>query len=65
MQDKRHGKARMHEQKAEHWECKKDDINLSMPESLEHYKEMHQKAIEYHEGVKSGKYPNLYQESSK
>jgi hypothetical protein len=57
MQDERHGKARMHEQKAEHWECKKDDINLSMPESLEHYKEMHQKAIEYHEGVKSGKYP--------
>lgn len=51
-----HDKARMHEQKAERWEHKKDDINLSMPESLEYYKEMHQKAIEYHEGVKSGKY---------
>lgn len=52
-----HDKARMHEQKAERWERKQDDINLSMPESLEYYKEMHQKAIEYHEGVKSGKYP--------
>lgn len=50
-------KARMHEQKAEHWERKQDDINLSMPESLEYYKEMYQKAVEYHEGVKSGKYP--------
>lgn len=49
-------KARMHAQKAEHWERKQDDINLSMPESLEYYKEMHQKAVEYHEGVKSGKY---------
>lgn len=52
-----HDKARKHEQKAERWERKQDDINLSMPESLEYYKEMHQKAIEYHEGVKSGKYP--------
>lgn len=52
-----HDKARMHEQKAERWERKQDDVNLSMPESLEYYKEMHQKAIEYHEGVKSGKYP--------
>lgn len=52
-----HDKARMHAQKAEHWERKQDDINLSMPESLEYYKEMYQKAVEYHEGVKSGKYP--------
>lgn len=52
-----HDKAQMHEQKAEHWERKQDDINLSMPESLEYYKEMYQKAVEYHEGVKSGKYP--------
>ena len=52
-----HDKARMHEQKAEYWERKQDDINLSMPESLEYYKEMYQKAVEYHEGVKSGKYP--------
>lgn len=52
-----HDKARIHERKAEHWERKQDDINLSMPESLEYYKEMYQKAVEYHEGVKSGKYP--------
>lgn len=50
-------KARMHAQKAEHWGRKQDDINLSMPESLEYYKEMYQRAVEYHEGVKSGKYP--------
>lgn len=53
MQDK----ARMHEQKAEYWERRQDDINLSMPESFEYYKEMHEKAVEYHEGLKSGKYP--------
>lgn len=52
-----HDKARSHERKAENWERKQDDINLSMPESLEYYKKMHAQAVEYHEGVKSGKYP--------
>ncbi|WP_373816015.1 DUF3560 domain-containing protein, partial [Porphyromonas loveana] len=52
-----HDKARSHERKAENWERKRDDINLSMPESLEYYTAMYEKAVEYHEGVKSGKYP--------
>lgn len=52
-----HDKARSHQRKAEYWESKQDDINLSMPESLEYYKEMYQKAVEYHQGIKSGKYP--------
>ena len=52
-----HDKARMHEQKAESWELRQDEINLSMPESLEYYTDMLEKAIEYHQGVLSGKYP--------
>lgn len=52
-----HDKARAFEQKANDWELHTEDINLSMPESLEYYTEMHAKAVEYHEGVKSGKYP--------
>lgn len=52
-----HDKARAFEQKANDWELHIEDINLSMPESLEYYTEMYAKAIEYHEGVKSGKYP--------
>lgn len=50
-------KARAYEDKAKDWEQRTEDINLSMPESLEYYKVMHEKAVEYHEGVKSGKYP--------
>lgn len=52
-----HDKARAFEQKANDWELHTEDINLSMPESLGYYTEMHAKAVEYHEGVKSGKYP--------
>ena len=43
--------------KAEYWERKADDINLSMPESIEYYTEKLAEAEEYHAGVKSGKYP--------
>lgn len=49
-------KADAHRSKSEYWERKAEDINLSMPESLEYYKAMYDKAVEYHEGVKSGKY---------
>lgn len=52
-----HDKARAFEQKANDWELHTEDMNLSMPESLEYYTEMYAKAVEYHEGVKSGKYP--------
>ena len=52
-----HDKAREHERKAESWERRQKDINLSIPESLEYYKEKLEQAIEYHQGLKSGKYP--------
>lgn len=37
-----------------------DDINLSMPESLDYYSEKLEEAKEYHEGLKSGKYPRAH-----
>ena len=49
-------KAEAHESKAEYWERKAKDINLSMPESLEYFEYKLEKAKEYHEGLKSGKY---------
>lgn len=47
-------------EKAEGWRKHTDDINLSMPESLEYYAEKLAKAEEYHEGLKSGKYPKTH-----
>lgn len=49
-------KAEAYESKAEYWERKAKDINLSMPESLEYFEYKLEKAKEYHEGLKSGKY---------
>lgn len=42
---------------AEYWEKKANDINLSMPESIDFYAHKLEKAKEYHLGIKSGKYP--------
>lgn len=53
-------KAEQHESKAEYWERKAKDINLSMPESVEYFEYKIEKAREYHEGVKSGKYPRQH-----
>lgn len=50
-------KASEHESKAEYWEKRANAINLSMPESIEFYERKLEQAKEYHEGVKSGKYP--------
>jgi hypothetical protein len=50
-------KAEDHKSIAEYWEKKANDINLSMPESIDFYTYKLEKAKEYHEGVKSGKYP--------
>ncbi len=50
-------KANEHEYKAKQWEKRIEDINLSMPESVEYFKEKYEKAKEYHEGLKLGKYP--------
>lgn len=48
--------AEQHESKAEYWERKAKNINLSMPESIEFYEYKYEEAKEYHEGLKSGKY---------
>lgn len=53
-------KAESHESKAEYWERKAKDINLSMPESIEYFEYLVEKRREYHEGVKSGKYPRQH-----
>ena len=53
-------KANEYERMAEAMERHCDDINLSMPESLEYYTNMLEKAIEYHQGVLSGKYPRRH-----
>ena len=50
-------KAKSHLSKADYWDRKAEDITLDMPESLEYFKEQLERAIEYHQGVKSGKYP--------
>lgn len=49
--------AEQHESKADYWERKANDINLSMPESIEFYEYKFEEAKERHEGLKSGKYP--------
>lgn len=54
---KMHDKAQEYESKAKRWESRQNDINLSIPESLEYYKSKLDKAVEYHEGLKTGKYP--------
>lgn len=53
-------KAEKHESKAEYWERKAKDVNLSMPESIEYFEYKVEKCREYHEGVKSGKYPRQH-----
>lgn len=49
-------KAEAHESKAEYWERKANDINLSIPESIEYYEYKVEETKEKHEGLKSGKY---------
>lgn len=53
-------KAEAHESKAEYWERIADKIDLSMPESIEYFEHKLEVAKEYHEGVKSGKYPRRH-----
>lgn len=49
-------KAAAHDSKADYWTRKANDINLSMPESLEYFEYKVETVKEYHEGLKSGKY---------
>lgn len=53
-------KAEAHESKAEYWERKAKDINLSLPESVEYYEYQLETAKERHEGLKSGKYERTH-----
>ena len=46
-------KADEHEYKARQWEKRTEDINLSMPESLEYFKDQYEKAKEYHQLLKA------------
>ena len=45
------------EQKAEYWERKANEINLSMPESLEFYSYKLEQAQKHHKGLKDGTIP--------
>jgi len=47
-------KAETHLQKAEYWASKVNDINLSMPESLEFYEHEVERLIAIHQGMKDG-----------
>lgn len=49
-------KAEILSYKSEYWEHKANEINLSMPESLEFWEYKLEEAKERHEGLKSGKY---------
>lgn len=50
-------KAKEHERIARYWAEKADTTNLSMPKSVDFYEHKLAAAKEYHEGLKSGKYP--------
>lgn len=50
-------KAEVHESKAEYWQRRANDINLSMPESLEYYEYKLQQAQERQAGLKNGTIP--------
>ena len=50
-------KATEHERVAKYWEERANTINLSMPESIDYYEHKLEQVKEYHEGLKSGKYP--------
>lgn len=47
-------KADQHENKSEYWAKKANDINLSMPESVEYYEYKFEEAKMTHEGLKDG-----------
>lgn len=53
-------KASEHERIAKYWAERANTINLSMPESIDFYEHKLEVAKEYHEGVKSGKYPRSH-----
>lgn len=48
-------KAKEHESRAEYWASRSDEINLSMPESLEYYRHQLDEAKDVHQKMKAGK----------
>lgn len=50
-------KAAEHSSKADYWESRANDINLSMPESLDYYEFKLEAAKAEHEGLKNGSIP--------
>lgn len=46
-------KAEQYEYNAKQWEKRAEDINLSMPESLEYFKDQYEQAKEYHQMLKA------------
>lgn len=53
-------KAAQHLSKAEYWESKAEQINLSMPESVEYYEHKLEQAQAHHAGLKSGTIPKAH-----
>lgn len=53
-------KAETYQGKADYWEQKQNVINLSMPESLEYYEFLLEKAKAKHEAIKSGKVERMH-----
>jgi hypothetical protein len=52
--------AEEHESKSDYWLRKANDINLSMPESIEYWEFKLEEAKDKHEGLKSGKYERTH-----
>lgn len=50
-------KAEQHRRKSEYWASRADEINLSMPDSLEYYQHELEQAVEHHKGLKDGSIP--------
>lgn len=53
-------KSEAYNDKAEAWESHTTDINLSMPESVEYYKNMAEKTAKYHADMKAGIIPRSH-----
>ena len=47
-------KAEEYKNRAEYWENKANEINLSMPESIEYFKHKYEVAKKYHQDIKNG-----------
>ena len=52
-----YNKAEEQRKKAEYWESKSNDINLSMPDSIEYFEYKLQQAKDHHIGLKNGTIP--------